>query len=116
MGSGWGGGRTCGEAGGGAGGGGRGEPGSREECGRGGGRGCCRDFPPILEGRLTSGPPLLPACPPPLSLGARFPNWEGNGSGVGPGGGGRAGRAGSPEDPGRALGRRSEVLATPRGG
>lgn len=83
---------------------------------RGGGRGCCRDFPPTPEGRLTGGPPLPPALPPPLSLGALFPNWEGNGQGVGPGGGGRAGRAGTPEDPGRALGRRSAVLATPRGG
>lgn len=67
-------------------------------------------------GAAAPRPPLPPSRPPPLSLGARFPNWEGNGPGMGLGGGGRVGRAGSPEDPGRALGRRSAVLATPRGG
>lgn len=58
-------------------------------------------------GASRPAPTAAPARPPPLSAGARLPNWEGTGSGAG--WAAAAGRAGS-RDPGRALGRRSQVL------
>lgn len=77
------------------------------ECGGGRveGEDATEGFPPSPEGASR---PAGRRCPrralPLLSPDARSPNWEGKRLGVGPGRGGRAGWAGSPEDLGAHFG------------